>query len=98
MTEEMNNTALLELSEALASIKDKELINEFLQCIFTKSEIGEVTSRWSLVRKINNGETQRSIAQELGLSLCKITRGSKELKKEDSAFKRVIAIYENLTK
>jgi TrpR family trp operon transcriptional repressor len=30
---------------------------------------------------------QRKIAEELGLSLCKITRGSRELKKEGSAFR-----------
>lgn len=95
MTDKMNNNALSELSEALAEINDKELIKEFLECILTASEIGEVTSRWSLVRRINNGQTQRGIAQDLGLSLCKITRGSKELKKDDSAFKRVIDIYEN---
>jgi len=33
---------------------------------------------------------QRKIAEELGLSLCKITRGSRELKKEGSAFKALL--------
>lgn len=94
MVEKINNIALSELSEALAKIDDKELIKEFLESILTSSEIGEVASRWSLVRRISDGQTQRGIAQDLGLSLCKITRGSKELKKEDSAFKRVIDIFE----
>ena len=94
MKNEIDTNPLLELSTALAKIDDKKLIEEFLKCILTSSEIGEVTSRWSLVRRINNGQTQRAIAQELGLSLCKITRGSKELKKDDSAFKKVIEIYE----
>lgn len=91
-----NNIALRELSEAFASIKDADLIEEFMQCLLTQNEIKEVTSRWSLVRKIKSGQTQRSIANELGLSLCKITRGSKELKKENSAFNQVIDIYEKL--
>lgn len=94
MTEEMNRAALSELSEALAAIENKDLIENFLQCILTESEIGEVTSRWTLVRRINKGQTQRAIAKDLGLSLCKITRGSKELKKEDSTFKKVIEIFE----
>lgn len=95
MTETEISSALTELSTALAGVSDKNLVEDFLKCILTESEIGEVTSRWTLVRKIKDGQTQRSIAKELGLSLCKITRGSKELKKENSAFKRVINIYEN---
>lgn len=94
MTEKEINNALTELSTALAGVSDKALLEEFLKCILTESEIGEVTSRWTLVRKIKDGQTQRSIAKELGLSLCKITRGSKELKKDESAFKKVIEIYE----
>lgn len=94
MKEEMSMIALSELSSALSLINDKNLIEEFLSCILTKSEINEVTSRWTLVRRIKSGQTQRSIANELGLSLCKITRGSKELKKEDSAFNTVIEIFD----
>jgi TrpR family trp operon transcriptional repressor len=37
--------------------------------------------------------SQRKIAEELGMSLCKITRGSKELQKRDSAFKTVLDGY-----
>jgi len=29
------------------------------------------------------------------MSLCKITRGSKELNKEDSAFRKVLEMYKN---
>ncbi|QEN05737.1 transcriptional regulator [Thiospirochaeta perfilievii] len=96
MTDEMSIRALDELSLSLAKIEDKELIKEFLECILTENEISGVTSRWTLVRRLNEGQTQRGIANELGLSLCKITRGSKELKKERSAFKKVIDIYDDI--
>ncbi len=95
MTESEINIALKELSTTLSEVNDKELLEEFLKCLLTDSEIGEVTSRWTLVRRLKEGQTQRAIAKDLGLSLCKITRGSKELKKENSAFKQVIEIYEN---
>ncbi len=95
MTEQEITEALEELSVAISKIDDPHVINSFLHCLLTDSEINEVTSRWSLVRKIKDGDTQRAIAKELGLSLCKITRGSKELKKEDSAFRRVIEIFED---
>lgn len=95
MTEQEINDALTELSTALSRLDDKETMEEFLRSILTESEINGVTSRWTLVRRIKDGHTQRAIAKDLGLSLCKITRGSKELKKENSVFKKVIELYEN---
>lgn len=77
----------------LAESTDRELISDFLSSLLTDKEREEVTSRWALVRLIDEGVSQRSIAGRLGLSLCKITRGSKELKKENSSFKRMIDFY-----
>ncbi|HUW70580.1 MAG TPA: Trp family transcriptional regulator [bacterium] len=81
-----------EMSRALAATDDPELIQEFLYSLFTKAEADEIAKRWALVKRIGEGMPQRAIAAELGLSLCKITRGSRELKKEGSAFKRMLAI------
>lgn len=78
------------MSETLAKTGDPDLIEEFLPCLLTQNELQEVASRWALVKKIDQGTSQRKISEELGLSLCKITRGSKELKKENSPFKRMI--------
>ena len=74
-----------ELSTVLAKINDKDLINDFLCCLLTPKELEAVGMRWQLVKEIKAGTTQREISKELGLSLCKITRGSRELKKENSA-------------
>lgn len=90
-----NNTekaAMKEMSAALASCQDVALIEEFLHSLLTENEIKEVASRWALVRLIDKGVSQRKISSELGLSLCKITRGSKELKKENSPFKQMMEI------
>ncbi|MCK5735797.1 MAG: transcriptional regulator, partial [Spirochaetaceae bacterium] len=53
-----------------------------------------ISSRWTLVRLIDRGMSQRNISKELGLSLCKITRGSRELKKENSPFAHMIHLYQ----
>ena len=82
--------SLKELSEAFSKTDDPELIFNFLECLLTKNELSEVASRWALVKMLDKGVSQRSIASQLGLSLCKITRGSKELQKENSAFKMMI--------
>jgi len=88
--------ALDELSETLAHVDDPSLIRRFFESLLTPSELHEMGSRWALVKLIDDGWSQRAIAQELGLSLCKITRGSKELKKENSAFARMVEISRNM--
>jgi TrpR family trp operon transcriptional repressor len=85
--------ALDQIAAVLARIEDRKLIREFLICILTKYEIKEIAGRWELVKLLYDGMSQRRIAEQLGMSLCKITRGSKELKKRGSAFKTVLDSY-----
>ena len=88
--------AIKELSAALAATDDKDLIEDFLVSLLTKNEIHEVATRWALVKLIKAGISQRKVAEMLGLSLCKITRGSKELKKENSSFRTMIDLESQL--
>jgi TrpR family transcriptional regulator, trp operon repressor len=82
-------TNLAEMARAFAGA-DPALIEEFFFSLYTPAEADEIAKRWALVKEIARGRPQREIAKELGLSLCKITRGSRELKKEGSAFKRML--------
>jgi TrpR family trp operon transcriptional repressor len=82
-----------EVAQVLARIEDPRLILDFLKCILTPYELQEVSGRWELVKLLDQGVSQRRIAEQLGMSLCKITRGSRELKKNGSAFKRVLSEY-----
>ena len=81
---------ITELTCALAKINDSVLIEDFFRCLLTPAEIADVAGRWALVKALKEKVPQRVIAKDLGVSLCKITRGSRELKKENSAFSRVI--------
>lgn len=83
---------LEELSRALAATDDPALIRDFLQSLLTPAEVADVSARWALVKALAHHTPQREIAKELGLSLCKITRGSRELKKEHSPFQRMLDI------
>jgi hypothetical protein len=49
------------------------------------------------VKEIARGTPQREIAKDLGLSLCKITRGSRELKKEGSPFRKMLELAGTVT-
>jgi TrpR family trp operon transcriptional repressor len=88
---------LKEISISLTQIGDSHLIERFLKSILTPNEIDEISTRWALVQLLDQGMSQRKISKKLGLSLCKITRGSKELKKNNSAFKEVIEIYKQIS-
>jgi TrpR family trp operon transcriptional repressor len=85
------NENIAELSGALAKTKDSALIEDLLQCLLTPAEITDIAARWALVKELKAQTPQREIAKNLGISLCKITRGSRELKKPNSAFARVLA-------
>ena len=85
-----------ELTQVLAATSDQNLLKAFLTSLLTPSERLDIAARWELVNRIDLGETQRRVAQELGVSLCKITRGSKELKKPDSAFKAMLRLRDQL--
>jgi len=83
---------LTELAGAFARTADSELIEQFFKCLLTPAETADIAARWALVKALDKKIPQREIAKTLGLSLCKITRGSKELKKSGSAFHRMLAI------
>ena len=86
-----------EISLVLARTDDASLIEDFLLSILTPSEVDNISARWELVKLLDQGMSQRKIAERLGLSLCKITRGSKELKKKNSAFGRMIRTYKQFS-
>ncbi len=86
----MVKDTLAELSEILVKTRDQDLTERFLRQLLTKNEVREVVSRWALVKMLSENVPQRQIAKKLGISLCKITRGSRELKKKNSAFMQIL--------
>ena len=83
---------LKELAKILAKTEDEELIENFFYRLLTPAETADIAARWALVKELEKKTPQRLIAKKLGLSLCKITRGSRELKKPNSAFKQMLLL------
>ncbi len=79
-----------EICSILAACEDKDSVRNFLECLCTSPERLDFSKRWLSVKELYNGTPQRKIAEKFNMSLCKITRGSKELNKEGSAFKKVL--------
>lgn len=95
-SESVVDVTIMELCRLIMNAQDEKLLFDFFSCLFTKPELKDITNRWLLVKEIEKGTTQREIAKKFGMSLCKITRGSKELNKPDSAFRKMLEINKNL--
>lgn len=63
---------------------------QVLHALLTAREREKIALRWRLTCLLEQGLTQRAVAAELGISLCKITRGSRELKYGPPAFRKAV--------
>ncbi|GBR75703.1 helix-turn-helix domain containing protein [Candidatus Termititenax persephonae] len=86
---------LQELCAILAKCCPK-LSGEFLRAILTPNELRELCQRWRIIKMLAAGKAQREIAQTLKTSLCKITRGSRELQKKNSPLLQALQIRKQL--
>ena len=85
-----------ELVELLSKIAhDKTLLDEFLKDLFTPKEYQDIVKRWQIVKQLNEGITQREIAQDLKVGIVTISRGSKELLNKNGGFNKVLKKYYN---
>ena len=77
-----SNMTLNDIYNIIISTKNKKDAQELLDGLFTQNEIETLTKRWRILELLNRGVTQRKIAQDLNVSLCKVTRGAKVLKEK----------------
>ena len=85
-----NEAALHELAVVLSRLDNASEVYEVLYALLTTREREKIALRWKLVELLEKGVSQRAIAAELGISLCKITRGSHELKYGPEGFRKAI--------
>lgn len=81
-----------ELCYVFSEADSADDIKNMFGCLFTPSERHDFAERWLLVKELDKGTPQRQIAKTYNMSLCKITRGSKEMKKEKSAFLEMLSL------
>ncbi len=76
------------LRRATASLP---LLESFLEDLLTPAEFEDLVKRWRIVTMLDAGVPQREIATKLGVSLSKITRGSRELLDKKGGFAKLLA-------
>jgi TrpR family trp operon transcriptional repressor len=82
--------AVQAIASVFARVGSAAEMRRFFTEILTAAERRDLALRWLLLKKLSAGMPQRRIADELGISLCKITRGSKLLKDRKSVTVRML--------
>ena len=85
----IENENIKEIAAIMAKISSKDGY-DFLEEILTPAEISTLSKRWRILKMLNEGFSQREIAKELQVSLCKVTRGAKILKDTKSICSKMI--------
>ena len=78
------NENIPEITKLIKSLKSEREIHSFMIEILTTSELETLSKRWCILKKLSSGSTQREIAKEFNVSLCKVTRGAKILKNKNA--------------
>ncbi|MEI7709435.1 MAG: Trp family transcriptional regulator [bacterium] len=82
-----------ELLEVLFKIgKDRALLGDFVKDILTPREFENISVRWQIVKRLAKGEHHQGIAEDLHLGVATVTRGSREMRKEQGGFRRALKI------
>ena len=79
-----------DIIKVITGIDDEKEMRLLLDDLLTESERNDIVQRWLLTEDIFLGKPQREIAAERRMSLCKITRGSRILKKKDGFMVRLL--------
>ena len=82
---------LEDLIKIFAKTTDEKQMRKLFEEVFTPSEQKDFALRWNLMKDLYRGIAQREIAANHGISLCKITRGSKILKQKDSYCRKILS-------
>jgi TrpR family trp operon transcriptional repressor len=81
---------IADIARVLVETREPKTAERLLRELLTESEAEKLSLRWDIVRLLCEGRSQRTIAHQLGVSLCNITRGARELKKRGSTLKRIL--------
>ncbi len=95
MDEEIINENMIELASIMTHIEPALLVS-FLDSLLTPREKSDIAKRWALVKLLDRGLTQRKIAEDLQISLCKITRGSREYRRDNSPVRQFLQVGKKL--
>ena len=79
-----------EFYELIAALEGEKEAEMLMKDLLTPQELDSVVERWQEVQQLAKGITQRDIAENLGISISKVTRGSRALKYGTGGFLKML--------
>jgi len=80
----LDKESLTEVIKIFKLLNNEKDIENFMLDIFTDAELIALSKRWRILKLLSEGKSQRTVAKELNVGLCKVTRGAKILKNKKS--------------
>ena len=74
----------LELIDHLLAADDADSLQQLLGDLLTPAEFSEISKRLQIFKLLEAGVPQRQIAEQLGVGIATVTRGSRALKQHSS--------------
>ncbi len=87
-----------DLYRLFRSIETEQEAKMLLQDILTPQELDSVAERWQEIQLLAKVMPQRKIAKKLGISMSKITRGSRMLQQGTGGFRHFLKKLKKLPK
>jgi len=84
------NKKTKQLFEAFLELKTTEEVGNFCRDLMTLAELEELASRWEVAQKLYEGESQRKVSAETGVSIATVTRVNKWLRKGSNGYNFVL--------
>jgi TrpR family transcriptional regulator, trp operon repressor len=78
--------AHLELYQLFCSIETSKEARMLLEDLLTPQELDSLAERWQEIQALAKGIPQREVAERLGISISKVTRGSRTLQYGSGGF------------
>jgi len=79
-----------DLLDVLGDMNSTRELRAVLLDLLTPSEVEALSERWAIVKLLDQGHSQRDIAQKLGASVTTVSRGSRQMKYGHGGFAKAL--------
>jgi TrpR family trp operon transcriptional repressor len=79
-----------------AAAKNPKIFSLFLDDLLSPEELAALPVRWQIVKRLHQSVPQHKIANELGIGVGTVTRGSKMLKNKQGGFWKILKLTKNM--
>ena len=79
-----------DLLHVLTAATDTDVARRLLHDLLTPNELVAIGERWEIVKRLDEGKSQRTIRDEIGVSVTTVSRGNRQLKYGTGGFRAAL--------